>query len=68
MRMLIWVINLHLQRGAKLFVNYCLSCHSASYARFNGVAKDIGIPEDVLKKNMLFVTDKVGSYMNSRYG
>ncbi len=52
-----------LQRGAKLFVNYCLSCHSASYARFNGVAKDLGIPEDVMKKNMLFVSDKIGSYM-----
>ncbi len=52
-----------LQRGAKLFVNYCLSCHSASYARFNGIGKDLGIPDDVMKKNMLFVSDKVGSYM-----
>ena len=52
-----------LQRGAKLFVNYCLSCHSASYARFNGVAKDLGIPEDVMLKNMVFVSDKIGSYM-----
>ena len=24
-----------LQRGAKLFVNYCLSCHSAAYQRYN---------------------------------
>jgi ubiquinol-cytochrome c reductase cytochrome c1 subunit len=52
-----------LQRGAKLFVNYCLSCHSAAYARFNGTAKDIGIPEDVMLKNLMFASDKIGSYM-----
>ncbi len=52
-----------LQHGAKLFVNYCLSCHSASYMRFNRVAKDLGIPRDVMKKNMLFVTDKLGNTM-----
>ncbi len=52
-----------LQNGAKLFVNYCLSCHSASYMRFSRVAKDLGIPEDTMKKNMLFVTDKIGKNM-----
>jgi ubiquinol-cytochrome c reductase cytochrome c1 subunit len=31
-----------LQRGAKTFVNYCLSCHQASYMRYNRMAKDIG--------------------------
>ncbi len=53
-----------LQRGAKIFVNYCLSCHSASFARFSGVAKDLDIPEDVMSKNMLFVSDKIGSNMD----
>jgi ubiquinol-cytochrome c reductase cytochrome c1 subunit len=24
-----------LQNGAKLFVNYCLNCHSAAYMRYN---------------------------------
>ena len=24
-----------LQNGAKLFVNYCLNCHSAAFMRFN---------------------------------
>ena len=24
-----------LQHGAKLFVNYCLNCHSAAYMRYN---------------------------------
>jgi ubiquinol-cytochrome c reductase cytochrome c1 subunit len=30
-----------LQNGAKLFVNYCLNCHSAAFMRFNRL-KDIG--------------------------
>lgn len=52
-----------LQNGAKLFVNYCLSCHSASYMRYSRTASDLGIPEDVMKKNMLFISDKIGSNM-----
>lgn len=53
-----------LQRGAKIFVNYCLSCHEASYMRYSRTAEDIGIPEDVMKKNMLLATDKIGSTMD----
>ncbi len=52
-----------LQRGAKTFVNYCLSCHSAAYMRYNRMSKDLGISDDVLKANFMFGTDKVGSPM-----
>jgi ubiquinol-cytochrome c reductase cytochrome c1 subunit len=52
-----------LQRGARTFVNYCVSCHSAGYARYSRVATDLGIPEDVLAKNMMFTTDKIGDTM-----
>lgn len=52
-----------LQNGARLFVNYCVSCHSASYMRYNRVAADLGIPEDKLKANMMFTTDKIGDTM-----
>jgi len=52
-----------LQRGAKTFVNYCLSCHSAAYMRYNRMGKDLGISDDVLKTNFMFGTDKVGSTM-----
>ena len=51
-----------LQNGAKLFVNYCLNCHSAGYMRFNRL-RDIGLTEDEIKKNLLFATDKVGDTM-----
>jgi ubiquinol-cytochrome c reductase cytochrome c1 subunit len=53
-----------LQNGAKLFVNYCLNCHSASYMRYNRL-RDIDLTEDQIKKNLLFATDKVGDVMKT---
>ncbi len=52
-----------LQRGAKLFVNYCLNCHGASMVRYNRL-KDIGLTEQQIKDNLLFTGDKVGDMMN----
>ena len=53
-----------LQNGAKLFVNYCLNCHSASFMRYNRL-QDIGITEQQIKDNLLFTTDKVGETMKA---
>jgi ubiquinol-cytochrome c reductase cytochrome c1 subunit len=53
-----------LQRGAKYFVNYCLSCHSAKYQRYNRMAKDLGLTEDEVIDNLMFTTDKIGETMN----
>lgn len=53
-----------LQRGAKYFVNYCLSCHSAKYQRYNRTARDLGLTEDEVKENLMFTTDKIGETMN----
>jgi ubiquinol-cytochrome c reductase cytochrome c1 subunit len=52
-----------LQRGARTFVNYCVSCHSAGYARYSRVAADLGIPESVVAGSMMFTTEKVGDTM-----
>ncbi|MBP6781368.1 MAG: cytochrome c1, partial [Ottowia sp.] len=52
-----------LQRGAQLFVNYCLNCHAAAFMRFNRL-QDIGLTEQQIKDNLLFTTDKVGDLMN----
>jgi ubiquinol-cytochrome c reductase cytochrome c1 subunit len=54
-----------LQNGAKLFVNYCLGCHSAQYMRYNRMAEDIQIPLDLVKDNMVFPDVKVGDPMIS---
>ncbi|MCB1734167.1 MAG: cytochrome c1 [Gammaproteobacteria bacterium] len=53
-----------LQRGFKLFANYCLSCHAASYARYNRTASDLGISEILLKENLIFTGAKVHSPMH----
>jgi ubiquinol-cytochrome c reductase cytochrome c1 subunit len=53
-----------LQNGAKLFVNYCLGCHSAAFMRYNRL-RDIGLTEQQIKDNLLFTTDKVGETMKA---
>lgn len=52
-----------LQRGAQLFVNYCLSCHSAAYMRYSRMADDLGISEQSLRDNMLFGDARPGDLM-----
>jgi ubiquinol-cytochrome c reductase cytochrome c1 subunit len=54
-----------LQRGARIFVNYCLSCHSASYMRYNRMGRDLSISEELVKENLLFAADKVGDLMKA---
>jgi ubiquinol-cytochrome c reductase cytochrome c1 subunit len=56
--------DLHsLQRGARTFVNYCLSCHSAAYMRYSRMAEDLELTEEQVAENMMFTTDKIGSTM-----
>lgn len=61
-----------LQRGAKLFMNYCSGCHSLKFVRFNTMAKDIGIVdssnqvlEKAVKENLIFSGDKVGDVIET---
>ena len=51
-----------LQRGARLFVNYCLNCHSASSMRYTRL-QDLGLTEDQIKDNLLFAAEKPGETM-----
>jgi ubiquinol-cytochrome c reductase cytochrome c1 subunit len=51
-----------LQNGAKLFVNYCLNCHSASAMRYNRL-RDIGLTEEQIRNNLLFTSTKIGDLM-----
>jgi ubiquinol-cytochrome c reductase cytochrome c1 subunit len=53
-----------LQNGAKLFVNYCLNCHSAAFMRYNRL-QDIGLSEKQIKDNLMFATDKIGETMKA---
>ena len=51
-----------LANGAKLFVNYCLNCHGASYMRYNRL-QQIGLSEQMIKDNLMFTADKIGEPM-----
>ncbi len=52
------------QRGAKYFMNYCSGCHSMEYLRFNRLAADNAIPEDLLG-NLMFTSDSPGDHILS---
>ena len=67
-----------LQRGARLFVNYCINCHSAKYMRYNALTS-IGLTEQQITENLIltgrfepgadgalqFVPTKIGEMMQA---
>lgn len=57
--------HVSLQRGAQLFVNNCMGCHSAKYVRYERMATDLDIPPAVALKNLAFTTEKIGDPMIS---
>ena len=63
-----------LQRGAKLFVNYCIGCHGAQHMRYNRLAADLNLSEKQVTENLIFrgaltkdayVADKIGDTMRT---
>ena len=54
-----------LQRGAKLYMNYCFGCHSLKYVRYNRISKDLSIPQDLFEKNLIFGNQKMGDLMTN---
>ena len=49
-----------LQRGAQVYMNYCLGCHSLKYARYKRVSEDLEIPLDMFQDNLIFGDQKMG--------
>jgi ubiquinol-cytochrome c reductase cytochrome c1 subunit len=56
--------NESLQRGAETFVNYCLTCHGASYMRYNR-HRDIGFSESEILDKLVLTDQKTGDLMLS---
>jgi ubiquinol-cytochrome c reductase cytochrome c1 subunit len=54
-----------LQRGARDFMSYCSGCHGMKYLRYNRLAKDLDIPEELLKANLMFTSEKPGDVIAS---
>ena len=57
-------VDLHdkasLQRGAQLYMNYCLGCHQLQYHRYNRTFEDLGIPQELGEENLQFTGQKAG--------
>lgn len=49
-----------LQNGAKLYISYCLGCHSAKYLRYERMAEDLKIDPKLVQEYMNFTGDKLG--------
>src|SRR5690606_4155097 len=54
-----------LQRGVQLYANYCLSCHALGYSRYERVANDIGVPNELFEQHLIFTGAKIGELMQN---
>lgn len=55
-----------LQNGAKLFISYCMGCHSSKYIRYERLANDLKIDPKLVQEYMMFSGDKMGDQMDSK--
>jgi len=52
-----------IRRGAKLFVDYCLNCHSAALMRYSRIAQDLDMSSDEVSSQLITTGVKVGEVM-----
>jgi len=48
------------QRGARLYFNYCAGCHSLKYLRYSRIADDLKLSESDVLKDFAFTGAKIG--------
>jgi len=62
-------VNVHdlasLQSGAQLYVNYCIGCHSLNFMRYNRLAADLELSEEMVTNNLMFTDAKFGEPMTN---
>lgn len=51
-----------LQRGVRIFANYCLNCHSADFMRYNRL-EAFGLSAEEIRDNLIFTDAKIGDVM-----
>ena len=54
-----------LQRGAKLYFNYCSACHSIQYMRYSRIAQDLNLTEAQVMQNFAYTEAKFGDYVTN---
>ncbi|WP_066803565.1 cytochrome c1 [Moraxella oblonga] len=54
-----------LQRGANMFMNYCVGCHTAQYVRHSRIAKDLDIPPELVEKYLMVTSKQIGDHITA---
>jgi len=54
-----------LQNGFRLYVNYCLGCHSLKHQRYERTVDDLQIPHDIALENLVFTGQKIGEQLRT---
>ncbi len=54
-----------LQNGMRLYVNYCLGCHSLKFQRYEMTVDFLGIPHETALENLIFSGQKIGEPMTT---
>ena len=49
-----------LQRGAQIYVNNCLGCHTLKYQRYIKFVDHLELPAETIENNLIFTTNKDG--------
>src|SRR5690242_3936610 len=50
------------QRGARLFFNYCSGCHSLQYMRYSRIGDDLKLDPKDVTDNLIFTGAKIGDH------
>ena len=54
-----------LQRGMRLYVNYCIGCHTLKFQRYERTVDDLGIPHQIALDNLVFTGQAIGELMGN---
>ena len=54
-----------LQNGMRLYMNYCLGCHTLKFQRYERTADDFGIPHEIALEQLIFTDQKIGGLMTN---
>jgi ubiquinol-cytochrome c reductase cytochrome c1 subunit len=49
-----------LQRGSRLFFNYCSGCHSLQFMRYSRIAEDLKLDDKDVQASLIFTGAKIG--------
>jgi cytochrome c1 len=54
-----------LQSGARLYLNYCIGCHSLKFQRYERTADDLRIPHEVMLEHLVATNQRIGEQMTT---